>query len=172
MTQHTPPSTYILRNLVDVEVSEPISYLPQTIGWQVLAVIGFSALLFWLYRTNKKWRHNRYRREAMAIVFDMKKSLQGLASKQDRFVYGQDLFSVMKAVTAHLSYESGSLFGDTFLGTLDTYVAEDAQFEAKWKAWSKALLSRDYALTDFELEELTQDCLNWLAQHRSEPCLN
>lgn len=47
--QHTPPSTYILRELHDVAVPESVSWLPQTVGWKVLAIIGGAgAALHWL----------------------------------------------------------------------------------------------------------------------------
>ncbi|WP_261836509.1 DUF4381 domain-containing protein [Vibrio ishigakensis] len=172
MTVHTPPSTYILRNISDVQVAEPISYFPQTIGWQVLGMIAGIALLFWLYRLNKRWRENRYRGEAIAIVSDMRASLSHGLSDQERFDYGQDLFTVMKAVTSHLSSDSNRLIGDAFLSQLDLFSKENLRFENKWQAWSKALLSKGYSLSDAELSELTQDCLSWLSEHRSEPCLN
>ncbi|GAM57982.1 hypothetical protein JCM19231_2105 [Vibrio ishigakensis] len=93
-------------------MAEPISYFPQTIGWQVLGMIAGIALLFWLYRLNKRWRENRYRGEAIAIVSDMRASLSHGLSDQERFDYGQDLFTVMKAVTSHLSSDSNRLIGD------------------------------------------------------------
>ncbi|MCZ8485299.1 DUF4381 domain-containing protein, partial [Vibrio lentus] len=37
--EHTPPSTYILRDLHDVAIPESVSWMPQTIGWKILGVI-------------------------------------------------------------------------------------------------------------------------------------
>ncbi|HDM8140995.1 TPA: DUF4381 domain-containing protein, partial [Vibrio harveyi] len=61
---HTPPSTYILRELHDVAVPESVSWVPQTIGWKILAVIGAIVLMYLGYRLLHHWWDNRYRKEA------------------------------------------------------------------------------------------------------------
>ena len=53
---------------------EAIPFVPQTIGWLVVALVVL-ALLAWLaWRARRRWQNNAYRREALASIeamFDM-----------------------------------------------------------------------------------------------------
>ena len=48
--EHTPPSTYILRDLHDVAIPESVSWIPQTIGWKILGVILLLIAVYLAYR--------------------------------------------------------------------------------------------------------------------------
>lgn len=63
--EHTPPSTYILRELHDVAIPNSVSWAPQTIGWKILGVILLLAALYLAYRLALRWWNNRYRKEAL-----------------------------------------------------------------------------------------------------------
>jgi hypothetical protein len=59
----TPPS---LDQLADLAVPAPVSWMPQTVGWEVLAVL-LALLALWLVaRGLWRYRRNRYRRDALA----------------------------------------------------------------------------------------------------------
>ena len=63
--EHTPPSTYILRDLHDVAIPESVSWIPQTIGWKILGVALLLIAIYLAYRLVQRWWNNRYRKEAL-----------------------------------------------------------------------------------------------------------
>jgi hypothetical protein len=65
--QEAQPSP-VLEGLNDIVVPEPVSLVPQTLGWAVVAVavialLAVGALLAW-----RRHRKNAYRRAALALV--------------------------------------------------------------------------------------------------------
>ena len=55
-----------LSQLADVVQPAPVSWMPQTAGWEVLGVV-LAVLVLWLaWRGVRRWWRNRYRRDALA----------------------------------------------------------------------------------------------------------
>lgn len=55
-----------LSQLADVVQPPPVSWMPQTVGWEVLGA-ALAVLALWLiWRSARRWWRNRYRREALA----------------------------------------------------------------------------------------------------------
>ncbi len=107
---HTPPSTYILRELHDVAVPESLSWVPQTIGWKILAVIGAIVLMYLGYRLLHHWWDNRYRKEAIEAISRL---------NPDDASMPKALFSILKIVLIHLDSSHARLFDTAFLRKLD-----------------------------------------------------
>lgn len=55
-----------LSQLADVVLPPPVSWRPQTVGWEVLAVVLVLLALWLAWRGARRWWRNRYRREALA----------------------------------------------------------------------------------------------------------
>ncbi|MCI3208583.1 DUF4381 domain-containing protein [Pandoraea capi] len=55
-----------LRSLADIAVPTPPSWTPQTIGWPILAALIAIGLIGFGWRAWRRYRANRYRREALA----------------------------------------------------------------------------------------------------------
>jgi hypothetical protein len=55
-----------LRGLSDIVLPEPVSWLPQTWGWAVVAVALLSIIVWLLLRRHRRHLANRYRRQALA----------------------------------------------------------------------------------------------------------
>ena len=53
-------------NLHDIVLPEPVSWLPQTVGWSALLGIFLVAFGWALISLFRRWRANRYRRNALA----------------------------------------------------------------------------------------------------------
>lgn len=54
-----------LRSLHDIAIPPPISWLPQTWGWGLLAALLFLAIAIFIVRWFVRYRRNAYRREAL-----------------------------------------------------------------------------------------------------------
>lgn len=54
-----------LQKLADIAVPPPVSWMPQTWGWAVLALVVAALAVFALMRWRRRWLANRYRREAL-----------------------------------------------------------------------------------------------------------
>lgn len=55
-----------LAQLVDIAQPAPVSWMPQTVGWEMLGVVLLLLALWLTWRGIRRWFRNRYRREALA----------------------------------------------------------------------------------------------------------
>src|SRR5260221_8720813 len=60
-----PQTEAALRSLKDIATPPPVSWFPQTWGWMALAVLLAAVVLALLVRQVRRYRANRYRREAL-----------------------------------------------------------------------------------------------------------
>jgi len=66
-----------LSQLADVVLPPPVSWMPQTVGWKVLAGVLALLALWLLWRGIRRWLRNRYRREALAELRRLELQWQG-----------------------------------------------------------------------------------------------
>lgn len=55
-----------LAQLREIVVPEPVSFMPQTIGWLILFVLLVTLMSWWALRRYRRWQANYYRRSALA----------------------------------------------------------------------------------------------------------
>ena len=60
-----PLTETALRSLKDIALPPQVSFMPQTWGWLLVAVLLAAAALIWAAVAYRKWRRNAYRREAL-----------------------------------------------------------------------------------------------------------
>jgi hypothetical protein len=68
-----------LPGLADIVMPAPPAWWPQTPGWWILAACLAAALLVWAWRARRRYRANRYRREALAELGRLQAALAGNA---------------------------------------------------------------------------------------------
>lgn len=157
-TVHTPPSTYILRDLHDVTVPESVSWWPQTIGWKLLALAILLALVYWTYKALCRWWNNRYRSEALITLNEL--------NTQDNDT-GKRLFSILKIVLVYLDSGNARLFDAAFLGKLDELSLGQPTFNDQTaKQWQQSLVNPNIELSSEQNAELIKRAQVWLKQHR------
>ena len=62
---------YLLHGMHEVYLPEPVAWWPQTLAWQVLAVLLLLAAAYSLFCYWRSWRANRYRRDALAKLAEI-----------------------------------------------------------------------------------------------------
>jgi signal transduction histidine kinase len=67
-TKLDPMTETALRSLHDIALPPPVSWMPQTWGWAVLAAIAVATLLGWAILALRRYRRNAYRREALRLL--------------------------------------------------------------------------------------------------------
>ncbi|MBB2750854.1 UNVERIFIED_ORG: hypothetical protein GGI57_001530 [Rhizobium aethiopicum] len=60
-----PLTETALRSLKDIALPPPVSIMPQTWGWLLVAVLLAAAALTWAVVAYRRWQRNAYRREAL-----------------------------------------------------------------------------------------------------------
>ncbi|GLS29532.1 protein of unknown function [Mesorhizobium albiziae] len=73
--QQDPLTRLALQHLADISVPPPVSWMPQTWGWAMLALVAAALLIVALWRWHRRRVSNRYRREALAELTRMERDL-------------------------------------------------------------------------------------------------
>ncbi len=152
-----PPSTYILSKLHDVSVPPSVSWYPQTIGWQILAVVVLLVLLYSAYRWGRKWWFNRYRQEALDAIAQIDLNASDMP---------KTLFSILKIVLIHLDSRNAKLFNDAFLCKLDELVPKKQAFADEHSAlWMQSIINPKIELTNEQRISLIEKATYWVKTH-------
>lgn len=81
--QPDPISRLALDQLADIVTPVPVSWWPQTWGWGLLALILLALAAFAFLRWLRRYRANRYRREALADLAQLEGRLTDAAKRAD-----------------------------------------------------------------------------------------
>ncbi|AUL97832.1 DUF4381 domain-containing protein [Vibrio vulnificus] len=158
--QHTPPSTYILRELHDVAVPESVSWLPQTVGWKVLAIIGGLVLLYIGYRYLRFRWDNRYRAEALQAIAQLDPKDPAMAS---------ELFSIVKQVLIYHDSGYARLFGDAFLAVLNQLIPTQPLFDDELAIqWVQSTVNANVPLSESARATLKARAALWVKSHQEK----
>jgi cbb3-type cytochrome oxidase subunit 3 len=65
-----------LEKLHEILLPEPVSWMPQTIGWYVVFGLVLLVVGWWVYRSLRRFQKNRYRRLALAELAVIERELQ------------------------------------------------------------------------------------------------
>lgn len=166
--EHTPPSTYILRELHDVAIPDSVSWMPQTIGWKILCVILLLVVIYLVYRLAQRWWNNRYRQEAL-------KELMHLDAKDENST--ERTFKVLKVVLRYLDSSNAKLFGQAYVKRLNAYLPVGTDLNANSTAyfadevsglWMQSLIDPKVHLTFEQRLEVIQTAMMWLKLHKPD----
>ncbi|EHH0681505.1 DUF4381 domain-containing protein [Vibrio vulnificus] len=158
--QHTPPSTYILRELHDVAVPECVSWLPQTVGWKVLAIIGGLVLFYIGYRYLRFCWDNRYRAEALQAIAQLDPKDPAMAS---------ELFSIVKQVLIYHDSGYARLFGDAFLAVLNQLIPTQPLFDDELAIqWVQSTVNPNVPLSESARATLKARAALWVKSHQEK----
>ncbi|MGF1686508.1 DUF4381 domain-containing protein [Photobacterium japonica] len=162
LSEHTPPSSYMLREMHEVPVPDSVSLWPQTVGWQVLGVIVVLWLAYMIYRRVWVWWQNRYRTEALAALDTLGNTQNMTPSERS-----QALFRVLKTVLVYLDSRHASLFGVPFLQQLERYMphSQGGFNTALGQRWMQSLVNPTITLDASECKALFACSRVWIKAH-------
>jgi len=112
-----PPG--LLKELADISVPSPPSWVPQTWGWAVLGVVLVIAALWAGWRALRRYRANRYRREALAELSSLESGLDAGSDQRAHALAGAAVLLKRTALAAWPRDQVAALNGEgwgRFLG--------------------------------------------------------
>ena len=156
----------MIEGLHDITLPAPVSYLPQTIGWLVAAIL-ILALAVWIgYRVARHRRANQYRGIALARLAELEQDLTSPFRTRALAAIPQ----LVKRVTleAYPRTDVASLSGEAWLEFLDeSYGGTDFAGGAGklLPVLSYVSPTRLEGIPDNELFELTALIQRWIKKH-------
>ena len=109
---------YAIKGIEEIHFPDPVSWLPQTVGWSVLAALLLIGLGYACTRLVRRWHRDRYRRAAIAQLAE----LERLAAT-DTAASLASVPEVLKgtALQAYPRTDVAALTGDAWLSFLDAH---------------------------------------------------
>ncbi|KAA0968913.1 DUF4381 domain-containing protein [Aureimonas fodinaquatilis] len=161
-----PLTQTALRSMHDIIVPEPVSWMPQTWGWAVVAVCLFIAVLIAVAAYVRHYRKNAYRREALRLLDEICTDMQASAAlSADAF----RLAELVKrtALAAWPRADVASLSGDDWIAFLN-HTSKDSAGDAL----KDVLKDLEYQKADSApplpakmAEDLTAATRRWIETH-------
>ncbi|EKO3493878.1 DUF4381 domain-containing protein [Vibrio fluvialis] len=153
----SPPSSYMLRELKEVPIPDPVGWWPQALGWQLLLILLAILMVYVIYQRAQHWWRNRYRREAIEAL--------ALLSSDDA-LWPQKMHKIVKVVMVYLDSNNAAVYGQSLLRQMDSYyqgnvnMAQNADF-AQW-----VICLEDPKATNPDFAAIHAALRAWLLNHR------
>ncbi|WP_354016160.1 DUF4381 domain-containing protein [Dyella japonica] len=152
-----------IADLKDIPAPPPVSYMPQTAGWWVIAGVILLGLLVLAFLAWRKWMRNRYRREARAELAAIENAVADPARRADALASIPAL--VKRTVLAWAPRQQvGPMSGDAWLSYLDGTYAEGGFVQGPGRALDR-LAYGDGAIGNDELASLMSLLHRWIDNH-------
>jgi hypothetical protein len=148
----------LLDRMHSLEISDPVSWMPQTSGWWVLVTWAFVLAALGIWRIVAYRRRNRYRREALVL-------LAAIESHAGRCPQAAGQIAALLKRTALVAYprlQVASLYGADWAEFLCQSAHDDAQVAAA----ADALAAAAYR-TDVDGIALCSPARRWIQVHRA-----
>lgn len=71
-----PVTEAALRSLKDIALPAPVSWMPQTWGWALVAIVLAVILVVWFWQWLRRYRANAYRREALRLLANLETEIR------------------------------------------------------------------------------------------------
>ncbi len=153
-----------LAQLRDIHLPAAVSWWPPAAGWWVLAALllaGLAALCWWLIRRH---RARAYRVQAHG---ELESAFAAWQAERDASIYLQSVNAVLKRVALH-SYRRETvarLSGSAWSEFLDEHGSQAGFVDCGFDSFLYAADTKEC-----DAARIHQLCLQWVKQHRGEPC--
>jgi hypothetical protein len=152
---------YALGDFAGVVPPGPIDWLPQTLGWQIVAIgaAAFTARFF--FRTFRKWYQNRYRREAVERLQKIRQSSGG-----DQQLMELNRLLKLTALLAYSRETVAKLSGTPWTDFLNDQCAVPVFTDSQMSLLASGSY-RPMEIDQAALDGLCEASEQWIEEHRS-----
>jgi hypothetical protein len=157
--------------LHDIIEPQAVSWLPQTVGWAVLAVVVFAVLARWSWSRYRAWQRAAYRRDALAELAKLQQTVMTDGDRAARTRALAALPELVKRVALSATDRAAvaGLSGEAWLSYLDRSYARPAFTEGLGRRLPELTYAppdRIHGLVGPELESLFALVEDWIRTHR------
>ena len=154
-----------LQKLADVSVPQPVSWMPQTWGWAVLAVAAMALLTWAIARSLRRYAANRYRREGLSELDRLEARVADDGARGEALAALPELLKRV-ALAAWPRTEVASLSGKSWIAFLRTHAGK-TDFPDAAADWLDDLeyRSKQPAIDAEEARKVTSTVRNWIEDH-------
>ena len=151
---------YALGNFVEVVPPGPIDWLPQTLGWQIAAIVATVFATRYIFKKLRYWYQNRYRTEAAERLKKIEQIAEG-----DRLIMELNRLLKLTALVAYSRETVAKLSGTTWVDFLNDQCAAPVFTNRQ-----VSLLARgSYQRMDIDktaIDGLLHASARWIEEHR------
>ncbi|MBB2497012.1 DUF4381 domain-containing protein [Aquipseudomonas ullengensis] len=155
-----------IEQLQELALPAPVSYLPQTWGWLAVLLLALFALGLWGALRYRRWRQDRYRREALARLAELE---QALADAEQRLPALRELPELLKRVALSMPGQPdvATLDGERWQAFLARHSAQPLpdDFSRQLASLAYAPESQLRALPTEQAAQLLIQCRHWVERH-------
>jgi hypothetical protein len=156
-----------LQKLNEIIIPDPVSWMPQTIGWYVVFGLILLVAGWWIYGRIRRFRKNRYRRLALAELAVIEQELQQ-PEKHAKALAEIPVLLKGTALSAFPRSEVAGLSGEKWLAFLDKTMGGKNFTEGEGRLLPElayAPVQRTAQFSDESVSKLLQLIRRWIKRH-------
>lgn len=147
--------------LGEIMEPEPIPFTFDTLGWKILFILLAISCLYMLFRLYSKYKHNQYRRDAIAELETLIKDSQ---LSEVAFITKSVFVLKRTALQSYPREQVASLKGDSWLQFLDSQVS-GVTFNKYKQEVLDAIYKETFNSNNFNKNDFHQMSLKWIKHH-------
>ncbi|MDM9646782.1 DUF4381 domain-containing protein [Rhizobium sp. S163] len=158
-----PMAETALRSMRDIVTPTPVSWLPQTWGWGMLAGVILALLATWVFIALRRYRRNAYRREALRILETIQTDMAAPERRSDGVRRISELLK-RTALAAWPRQSVAPITGDRWTAFLRGSV-DDEQEQNLTSALALEYRASGEAMSDETCDEVVANARHWIEKH-------
>ncbi len=147
-------------NFTEVTAASTIDWWPQTPGWWVLAMLAGLLVLRYLLRLWRRWYHNRYRREALRALDQLK------SSAPDNLPAALSELLKRTTLAAFPRHQVARLHGQAWVHFLNQRCETALFVDELARELTQGQYQENTPFSECERDALIRACRQWLKTHQ------
>ena len=152
---------YALGDFVEVVPPGPIDWLPQTLGWQIVAIVAAAFASQYIFKKLRYWYQNRYRREAAVRL----KKIEQI-TEYGTIIMELNRLLKLTALVAYSREAVAKLSGTPWVDFLNDQCATPVFSKSQMSLLAKGSYQR-MDIDRSAMDGLLEASARWIDEHRS-----